>query len=202
MNSRPSAGIQRQPQHSLSGTASLQRPPNTHRVLSHQYHTSDTNRKPPDNHVDLTTEAFGLPNGRLAVPRLAIRTPADAKASGAHSESPRSHAILSESCPAPEPRGRPRIHSDGESLRNSDKDGYLSRSATASIESKMGRRRLPMPGRPGHAAGRPSKVQKPKSTGSTTRRDSRIKPYALEIPSIAPNYPQNGKATIQLVLKK
>ncbi|KAI9740112.1 MAG: RNA polymerase II mediator complex subunit [Claussenomyces sp. TS43310] len=197
MSSRSSAGIQRQPQRSLSGTGALHRQSAAHRTLSPQYQTSTVPRKSTESHVDLSMGIDAL-GGHFAVPRLADsrpkpRNPTDSKKATASVESPQGIGLPIDPQPTLKPRGRPRLQFDAECFRSPTRAQPLPRPApkTQSTDTKSSHTRIPMPRRPREGTLHPARMQRP-IPGIVQKKDARPKPYTLEISPAAPHYPPDG----------
>jgi mediator of RNA polymerase II transcription subunit 12 len=185
MTSRPSLVIQRQPQRSLSGTGTIQRPA-PHRTLSQQYPSSSPTRK-NESFMDSTFEGSSeaAPGRYGTTPRnggsrLKLEISKDSKPSPlVESPVPASVAIPSWMSSQP-PRGRPRLQFDVPGVSD------LSPGKTQEEHNKIAKRPqpMPMPMRPGQHA--PPATQKTRAApGNTAKKDARPKPYVLEVPTTA-----------------
>jgi mediator of RNA polymerase II transcription subunit 12 len=194
MTSRPSAGIQRQPQRSSSGTGTLQRPSSTHRSLSQQYPSSaGVGARRNENYVDLTDGADNT-STRYSTPRNGSRLKTefskDSKSPALRLDSPKALEALPESLSDPISRGPPKPHSN--------EDGH--HHPTQFISSVQGLEKvpgqnlmpMPMPRRPGQHSQVLRKSRRV-TVGGSLKKEARPKPYTLEVPSIAPHYSPNGK---------
>jgi mediator of RNA polymerase II transcription subunit 12 len=197
MTTKPPAGIQRQPQRSLSGTGIIQRP-TPHRTLSQQYPSSASVRK-PDNIVDLTQESaetsrYG--SSRIGGSRLKLELSKDSKDAPSLVESPRT----AEAVPKSEPgRGRPKLHFDGyrPQLQGADDTSVLS--SIRKVENVTGQNSIPLPRRPVQSAPPFARGQRV-APANGAKKEVRPKPYVLGIPLAAPHYLPNGESPQHILL--
>lgn len=201
MTSRATVGPGREPlQRSFSSTSTFSRP-SPHRTLSQQFPSSSPSRRVNDGLVDLTVDVDGT--GRLAprigTSRLRLEVSTDSKSAVVESPAQTSETTSAwkPSLPLP-PRGRPTLHFDVPSVSNlsplPSQDGGQDEETIKPI---------PLPIRPGQHGPPTFKKSRPPAAASL-KKDARPKPYALEVPIIAPHYPPNGlsamNVTLQLVL--
>ena len=91
------------------------------------------------------------------------------------------------------PRGRPQLHFDVPSISNSGPRAVQEGDRTGVAINPM-----PLPIRPGHHP-RPT-VDRPRGEpGSAQKKDSRPKPYTLEVPAAAARYAESGMYSAQLL---
>lgn len=190
MTSRPTAGIQRQPQRSLSGTGIIQRPVHQ-RSLSQQYSHSAPIRK-PENITELALN--GSENGRHGASRLggsrlkvelskgSIDAPVIFDPLGSASAAPTLEAI----------RGRPRLQFEAGPQHFRVTNGSTHLSSIRGVENITTANPIPMPRRPVQSA--PPFARGERSPiAVTVKKEVRPKPYALEVPPAAPHFQPNGK---------
>ena len=177
---------------SLATPGALQRP-SPHRSVSLQNPTSSPSRRSTnDGTIDLTldtTEVVVVGNRGIPRSRLNLEVGHDA-AGGDIVQSP-SHGDLSSSSVARDPsqllRSRPRLHSDFHlSIRRAPEAGAI--------------KPMPLPPRPGQHAPSTSTFNTAQTQTNTVKKDARPKPFTLEVPSIAPSFPANGKIVLSFLL--
>lgn len=194
MTSRASIGQgPREPlQRSFSSTSTFSRP-SPHRTLSQQFSSSSPTRRANDGLVDLTLDGdtAGRHAPRIGTSRLRLEVSTDSKSTVVDSPAPISDATSSwkPSLPLlPPPRGRPMLHFDVPSVSN-----LSPRPSQDGAHDEPTIKPMPLPIRPGQHAPPASAKSRP-AAGTTVRKDARPKPYVLEVPTLAPQYPPNGHA--------
>lgn len=86
-----------------------------------------------------------------------------------------------------QPRGKPTLHFDIDHVKAENTN-----SADSESPENVSTESLPLPVRPGRRE-RPTVSKQRVQPTSTARKDARPKPYTLEVPTMAPQYPPNGK---------
>lgn len=191
MTSRPALGLQRPAVRSSSTTNIIPQRPSAHRTLSQQHFPSGspTRRGGNEAFVDLTLESD--PAGRYGtIPRMgSSRLRVEISESindfvASPKQNPDSAAHWRSSHP---PRGRPQLHFDVPNVSNlSPRAAQDGASATETTIKPM-----PLPSRPRQHA--PPPAEKAQATPrNIAKKEARPKPYVLEVPTIAPQYPPNG----------
>ncbi|KAI4866179.1 hypothetical protein F4820DRAFT_447306 [Hypoxylon rubiginosum] len=191
MTSRPPMAVpQRQPQRTLSGSG-LSQSPTHQRTLSQQYLPQSPIRKSEtltEQTPDLGDVAQGRYNTlpRRGGSRLKLELANDGIEHPGFSESPQHlDAISASKAFTPS-----RVMSMNDASDAGDMTPHTSRCQTADEDSAP----LPMPPRRARFVV-PTKRPEPSSTTTTPlKKDARPKPFSLETPSIAPRYPNMGKA--------
>lgn len=181
---------QRQPQRTLSGSG-LSQSPTHQRTLSQQYLPQSPIRKSEtltEQTPDLGDVAQGRYNTlpRRGGSRLKLELANDGIEHPGFSESPQHlDAISASKAFTPS-----RVMSMNDASDAGDMTPHTSRCQTADEDSAP----LPMPPRRARFVV-PTKRPEPSSTTTTPlKKDARPKPFSLETPSIAPRYPNMGKA--------
>lgn len=174
MTTRPPLGSQRPSQSSLIGNVQLGQKPQFHREFSSQNRRIETQ-------VDSTLEGespHGIPKSNRP------RPPPSRTASNVASPNP------TEDFPN-HPRGKPRLHFDildGKVEANDSKSPLNA----SHVQEGASQAPLPMPTRPKRRS-RPV-IQKQRAQPTVVaKKDARPKPWALEVPALAPHYPPNGE---------
>lgn len=199
MTTRPPQPSQRQPQSQrpLSGSGMLQKQAQQRSLL--QQHQLLSSARTKENFIDLTSDATETSPLRPNAPRLAasmLKTEAFAgqrdgtTGQGLSSQpgTPGSGVLL----PLP-PRGKPRfLFKHRDTRPDVSKQVPAFSSNPGSLQKDLMPTPLPMPARPGRNMPSHARRQMP-DAGSTAKKDTRPKPYVLEVPSCAPYYPPNGK---------
>jgi mediator of RNA polymerase II transcription subunit 12 len=194
MTSRPPAGIQRQPQRSLSGTGILQRP-TPQRTLSQQYSSSAPTRK-SDNLVDLTADGSQLGrfgSSRPGGSRLKLELSQATKDVSFVMDSPKATEIESSLLSH---RGRPKLQFEGDRPQLQGVHDLSTLSSIRGVENITPQTPMPLPTRPAHGVPSVVRGQLVAPTPSA-KKDARPKPYVLEVPSVAPQYSSSGKSHVQ-----
>lgn len=186
------------PQRSSSSTNILQRS-SQRRTLSQQYSSSSPTRRHNESFVDL---AFEVPDAaparygtipRIGGSRLKLEISKDSKNPVLlESPKPTSDATPTWQSSLP-PRGRPQLPFDVPSVN------LFSPSAAAQggHNDISPVRPMPLPVRPGQHA--PPALDKSRNvSGNAAKKDTRPKPYVLEVPTAAPHYTPNGMLEISL----
>jgi mediator of RNA polymerase II transcription subunit 12, fungi type len=190
MTSRPTAGIQRQPQRSLSGTGIVQRPVHQ-RSLSQQYSLSAPIRK-PENLTDLALN--GSENGRYGASRPG-GSRLKVELSKGSMDAPVLVDTLKSASAAPTLeaiRGRPRLQFEADAQHFRVTHGSTHLSSIRGVENITTANPIPMPRRPVQSA--PPFTRGERSPiAVAVKKEVRPKPYALEVPSAAPHFQLNGK---------
>lgn len=169
MTTRPPLGSQRPPQSSLSGSIQAGQ-----RVLSHRDPALSQSKR-TESHVGLVIEGESPPGpSNISRPKVSQSRNASAVGSPSAVEAVPKH-----------PRGKPRLHFD----TALEEEGNSVPVETNNHEDGA---QIPMPARP-RPRTRPSPKPRPQPS-TTVKRDTRPKPYSMEVPAIAPHYPPNGKS--------
>ena len=190
MTSRPTAGIQRQPQRSLSGSGITQRPVHQ-RSLSQQYSISAPTRK-AENVTDLVLN--GSENGRhgasrLGGSRLKVEMSKGSMDAPVLIDPPR---IVSAAPILEAIRGRPRLQFEADLQHFRVTHGSTHLSSIRGVENSTTANPIPMPRRPVQSA--PPFARGERGPNSVApKKEVRPKPYVLEVPSAAPHFQPNGK---------
>lgn len=191
MTSRPAAGIQRQPQRSLSGTGIIQRPVNQ-RSLSQQHPLSAPIRK-PENLTDLTLN--GSENGRYGASR-----PGGSRLKVEMSKESMDVPVLVESlkgvsvAPTLEAiRGRPRLQFEGDRQHFRLTHGFPHLSSIRGVENITTANPIPLPRRPVQSAPPFARGERG-PIAVAVKKEVRPKPYVLDVPSAAPHFQPTGKS--------
>ena len=191
MTSRPTAGIQRQPQRSLSGTGIIQRPVHQ-RSVSQQYPLSAPVRK-TENLTDFALN--GSDNGRNSSSRLGgSRLKVELSKGSMDAPVLLDHSRNVSAAPTPEViRGRPRLHfeADPQHFRVTHDSTHLS--SIRGVENITAANPIPMPRRPVQSAPPFSRGERG-PTAVAVKKEVRPKPYVLEVPSVAPHFQLNSKS--------
>ncbi|KAL2015051.1 hypothetical protein VTK56DRAFT_6423 [Thermocarpiscus australiensis] len=186
MTSWPPLGVQqRPPQHKLSGPSLSQRPPPHQRVLSKQHHPPPSPVRKDTGFYDLSpADSSDGASGRHGMQRrggsrLKLEISHDSADSITHAEFSESPNAVEASKPFTPSRMMPADSSDVEDL-----SPHLS----ASLQTADHDTPLPMPQRPlGFSASMPRR-EVPPTAANAARRDTRPKPFSLEVPAAAPRY--------------
>ena len=189
MTSRPPAGIQRQPQRSLSGTGIIQRPV-PQRSLSQQYPLSTPLRKAENFDIPLDSSENGrygssrLGGSRLKVElsKRSVDAPVLVDPTSAVSAAPNPQAA----------RGRPRLHFELERPHLQVTHDSTHLSSIRGVENITSANPIPMPRRPAQSAPPFTRGERG-LTAMAVKKEVRPKPYVLEVPSAAPHFQPNGK---------
>jgi mediator of RNA polymerase II transcription subunit 12 len=190
MTSKPSVGIQRQPQRPSSG-AGIQQIPVPQRSLSQQYSLSSTVRR-VEGSTGLGIEvpevaSYGratLGGPRLRTDTLNVSTATPDLADG-----------WDATTTVPEPRGRPPLHRHPRAVQRRPPGSQ----DTSHLRSILGVQKtassvpVPLPRRPLQTTSpAPNRsIDQPVAAG--VKKESRPKPYVLEAPTVAPRLQSNGK---------
>jgi mediator of RNA polymerase II transcription subunit 12 len=197
MTSRPPAGTHREPQRSLSGTGTIQRP-TAHRTLSQQYSSPASIRK-SDNFVDLTLD--GSESGRYGSPRvggsrLKLELSRDSKEAPGEFES----SVVADAAQNQHAaRGRPRLRFEGDRPRMQIGNKSSLLPSIGGVENIIGHNAMPMPKRPMQSVLSSARGKK-QPVANTVKKDLRPKPYILEVPPAAPHYLSDGKPPLFALL--
>lgn len=203
MTSNISAGLSGPPQRSMSG-AILQRPAVQRSLSSQQY--AAIPRRADSNAVDFNyeygdTTSYGRQNiaSRAGGSKLRNERTGDMDSPTVILASPSAYSEMQEPEPEPSARGKPALNAlfgihdvlwDGSNQAQS-------LMGTPGIEKPAGS--MPMPRRPGQDVKPPTKLQKA-TPPPALRRDTRPKPWNMEVPLAAPHYPPDGMVTTNRTL--
>jgi mediator of RNA polymerase II transcription subunit 12, fungi type len=188
MTTRPPLGRPTRP----SSTNTIPQRPTSHRTISQQLPSgSPARRGGNEGFVDLTVESdaagrYGtLP--RMGSSRLRLEI---SESSTDIVASPKHNSDTTPPCRAPAPappRGRPQLHFD---VPNSSNPGP-SAAPQEGVHNEVNIKPMPLPMRPGQHA--PPTAEKARAAlGNSAKKEARPKPYVLEVPTAAPQYPPNG----------
>ncbi|KAK6086550.1 transcription mediator subunit Med12 [Seiridium cupressi] len=188
MTSRPPLAVQqRQPQRSLSGSGLSQRPPHQ-RTLSQQYLPPSPIRK-PESFNDLPSDVAGYgTTPRRGGSKLKLELANDGITHAGFSESP-----LNLDPPSANKAFTPsRVMGVGDASPSGEMSAPPSRCQTADNDSAP----LPMPPRQARVVAFVSRSDRPSVPAAgpaPAKKDTKPKPFVLEIPLAAPRYSNMGK---------
>jgi len=197
MTSRPPLGARQHPPRSLSTANAIPQRPPSHRTLSQQFPSGSPTRRGNDGFVDLTLEPDAARHAtipRMASSRLRLEI---SESSSDMVASPKQNSdgtpIWRPSVP---PRGRPQLHFDVPNLNSLSPGGI-----PEGTQNENPIKAMPLPVRPGqHPA--PAVEKSRAALGNSAKKDARPKPYVLEVPTAAPQYPPNGMLMFPLPCAK
>lgn len=175
------------PQRSLSTTHANPRPAAHSRTFSQQYTASSPTKRSNEAFSDLSADgdaSQGRP--RIGMSRLREEISTDAQ----HLDIVDSPTSLPDATPTWRPsfppRGRPQLHSDVRNVGNNS-----GRTAQEGGQQDVQIKPMPLPVRPGYHL--PESIKKLQSSPiQAGKKDTRPKPYNLEVPAAAPHYSPNG----------
>jgi mediator of RNA polymerase II transcription subunit 12 len=198
MTTRPPQPGPRPPQRTLSGSGMLQRQAQQQRFLQQQSQLSSPGWPIP-NVVDLTGDGGDTLGPRQDMPRVAtsgLRTEVamDAKdALGSPAASPTASPAPKGLTAHTQPRGKPAFLVSRETPFSATGGPSTFSGAPTLLEKASTQSKMPFPRRPPNFIPQHTrpKVSEPRGP---LKKDTRPKPYVLEVPSIAPKYGANGKS--------